>query len=80
MMTNMTFDVETNEFENRLRALEGELEMIDEDVSQKLADVVEMWDEYVPIDEECERYRFGGAEASQDVREPIFEVRSDIIH
>ncbi len=80
IMTNVTFDAETNDFENQLRALEGELEMTDQDVSQKLVEVVEMWEEYVPIDGESERYRFGGGEASQDVPEPIFEVRSDILH
>lgn len=77
-MKSATFDVETNDFDSRLRALEEELEMIDQDVSRKLVDVVEMWEEYVPIDEECERYKFGGA--SQDVPKDIFEVRSDILH
>ena len=59
-MTNVTFDVGTNDFENRPRALEGELEMIDQDISGKLVDVVEEWEEYVRFDGESERYRFGG--------------------
>ena len=54
--------------------------MIDQDVSQKLEEVVEIWGEYVPVNGESEQYRFGGGEVSQDVPQPIFEVRSDIPH
>ena len=80
IVTNVTFDVETNDFENRLQALEGELEMIDQDVSGKLVEVVEKWEDYVSIDGGSERYRFGGGEVPQAVPEPIFEVRSEILH
>jgi hypothetical protein len=80
VMTGATLDAETDDFESRLRALEGELEMIDQDVSRELEEVVEIWGEYVPVDGESERYRFGGGEASQDVPQLIFEVRSDILH
>ena len=52
--TNMTFDMGTNDFENRLRALEGELKIIDQGVSRELVEVVEMLEEYVPIDGESE--------------------------
>ena len=78
VMTDVAFDAETDDFESRLRALEGELEMVDQDVSQKLEEVVEIWGEYVPVNGESERYRFGGGEVLQDVPQPIFEVRSDI--
>ena len=54
-MTNVTFDAETNDVESRL---EGGLEMIDQDVSEKLVEVVEKWKECVSID----RYRFRGGE------------------
>ena len=53
-MTNVTFDVGTNDFENRLRALEGELKIIDQSVSWELVEVVETSEEYVPIDGESE--------------------------
>ena len=74
IITNTTFDVETDDFESKLRALEGELEMIDQDASRKLEEVVEIWEEYAPVDQENERYRFGGGKASQNVAEPLFEV------
>ena len=80
IMANVVFDAETNDFENRLRALEGELEMIDQDVGGKLLEVVEKWEEYVSSDGESGRYRFGGGEVPQAVPEPIFEVRSEILH
>ena len=73
--TDATFDSETNEFESRLHALEGELEMINQNVSRKLEEVVEVWEEHAPVDGGSERYRFGGEEASQAVPEPLFEVR-----
>ena len=80
VMTDVTFDTETNDFESLLRAFEGELEIIDQGVSRELEEVVEKWGEYVPVDRERERYRFGDGEASEDVLQPIFEVRSYILH
>ena len=78
--TDATFDAETNDFESRLRALEGELEMTDQNVSRKLEEVVEVWEEYAPVGGESERYIFGDGKASQAVSEPLFEVRSNIHH
>jgi hypothetical protein len=80
IMTNVAFDVETNDFESRLRALEGELEMIDRDVSRKFEEVVEIWEEYVPVVGESKWYRFGGREASRGMPLPLFEVRSNILY
>src|SRR5258708_10576485 len=58
--TDVTFDADTNDFESRLRAFEGELEKIDQNVSRKLEEVVEVWEAYDPVDGERDRYRFGG--------------------
>ena len=80
VMTDVTFDAETNDFESQLQALEGEIEIIDQGVSRELEEVVEIWGEYVPADRESERYSFGGGEASEDALQPIFEVRSYILH
>ena len=80
IMTNVIFDVETSDVVSRLRALEGELEMIDHDVSGKVIEVIEKWREYMSADRDSERYRFGGGVAPQAVHEPIFEVRSEILH
>ena len=78
--TDTTFDAETNGFESRLRVLEGELEMIDQRVSRKLEEIVEVWEACAPVDGENERYRFGGEEASQAAFEPLFEVPSNMLH
>jgi hypothetical protein len=80
IITNATFDVETNDFEDRLRALEGELEVIDQDVSRKLEDMVGIWEEYAPLNGESGRYEFGDGEASRGVPEALFEVRIDILY